>query len=132
MTSAKKPSLRLQIYQLIKEKRGQKVHIGDIQRFADSQGYLPSNGDRRARDLVDEFVTIKGVKKPNPFYCPEIKRAIENKCAVYWYEEPLKVNPVSNYRCTQCSKDAVTYKDSKPVCQAHSVRQVSQAGLFMC
>ena len=50
MNQEKKPGLRVQIYQLIKEKRGIKVHSGDIEGFGILQGYKASNADRRARE----------------------------------------------------------------------------------
>lgn len=135
MTPEKKPGLRVQIYQLIKEKRGQKVHNGDIQRFADLQGYLPSNGDRRARDLVERETTKKGVKVPSPYYCPDIKHAKENGSTVYWWEENRIVTPVTSkdasiFKCSQCTKPASTYLEDKPVCQGHSVRELASLGLF--
>jgi hypothetical protein len=43
--------------------------------------------------------------------------------------DQLERNP-ANYRCSVCSKDAVTFIDSKAVCQAHSVIEPVAQGLF--
>jgi hypothetical protein len=134
MTKEKKPSLRMMIYQLIKEKRGNKVHSGDIEAFGLLNKYKASTADRRARDLVEKTRKVKGVEKPNPHYCSDIESFQENGSTVYIYvgdpepEEP-QPNPL-NYRCIKCSEDAVTFLDSKPVCQAHSERGPLIPGLF--
>ena len=130
MTSPKKPGLRVLIYQLIKEKRGQKIHSGEIERFGEINKYKASTADRRARDLVEEFTTIKGVRKPNPYYCPEIKSIIENKCAVYWYEEKESQKDPSIFRCHYCPKTAVTFKGTLKVCTEHSKEKVVAPSLF--
>lgn len=123
MTPDKKPGLRVLIHQLIKSKRGIKVHSGDIEQFGILQGYKASNADRRARELVEPTRKVKGKEESNPYFCPDIKSGKENGCAVYWYEEPQNQNPVSNYRCTfpGCPKTTVTYLNFKPVCKTHNV-----------
>jgi hypothetical protein len=130
MTKEKRPPLWIEIYNYIKSKRGQKVHNGDIQMFGQSLGYLPSNADRRGRDLVEPIRKRNGKVEPNPLYCPDIRSTKENGCAVYWWEgEDRMVTTVtrtpSNYRCVKCGEDAATFLDSKPVCQAHSVREIA-------
>lgn len=62
---------------------------------------------------------------------PLIQQAYKRPCkitgrtAIAWKVVGLSERNASNYRCSHCSKDAVTFLESSAVCQAHSVREVA-------
>ena len=63
------------------------------------------------------------VDKISGFIIPN--KPVEYRCL---QKKPLK-NP-ANYRCSLNSEDAVTFLDSKPVCQGYSEREPEAQGLF--
>ena len=59
-----------------------------------------------------------------------LERRINGKSVEYRYLQKEVQKPPSNYRCSRCPKDAVTYLEDKPVCLDHSKKKVALAGLL--
>ena len=63
MTKLKPNSLKRKIYERLMSQPNVWFHSGELERMADELGYLPSNGSRRARDLVTDGFRVERKKE---------------------------------------------------------------------
>jgi len=106
MPPSKKPSLKVLLSLYLKEKYPSFINGGELEQFAVTQGHKASTGSRRCRELADEGT---------------LERRMNGKSVEYRDKEKgsqPERNP-ANYRCCRCSKDAIVFRDSRPVCQKH-------------
>ncbi len=115
MNPDKKPSLKVLLSLYLKEKYPNWINGGELETFSTTQGYKASNGSRRCRELADEGA---------------LERRINGKSVEYRYLQKETQKIPTNYRCTKCSKTAVTYLEDKPVCLGHSKEKVVAPSLF--
>jgi hypothetical protein len=112
----KKPALKVRLAQFAKEKYPNWINGGELETFSITQGYKASNGSRRCRELADDGT---------------FERRMNGKSVEYCYlQKKVQKNPASIFKCSQCSKTAVTYLEDKPVCLDHSKKKVAPVGMF--
>lgn len=117
MTPEKKLGLKVRLAQFAKEKYPNWINGGELEIFAVTLGYKASNGSRRCRELVDEGTLERRINT-------------QNKSVEYRYLQKESQKNPTNFRCSHCPKDAVTYLEDKSVCLGHSKQKVVAPSLF--